>query len=215
MSGKVNVGFAYGMYSTVLYLALKLYNRLHVEGRKNVPDRGGCIIACNHASYLDPPVMGTALLGRRQVRFLARDTLNKGWFMRRFMRQTGVILIAREKGDIGALRKTIQAVREGHVVGLFPEGTRSEDGQLQSPKAGIGFILRKAEVPVVPAGISGSYRAMPKGAKGIKPAKIRMAFGPPVYPQDFTDQLGEYADYEDYARMTMEKIGHLISQVNN
>ena len=154
-----------------VYLCLLLKYRMRVTGRENVPASGGAVIAANHCSYLDPPVMA-GCNNRRIVHFMARDTLFSNPIARWFFPRVAVIPLDRTRGDLGALKKAIATLKEGKVIGLFPEGTRSPDGRMHPAKGGIGFLIAKGEVPVVPLYISGTYAAFPKGAKKMHPTRV-------------------------------------------
>ena len=198
----------YNIARRLLKLGLLLWNRFTARGAENVPPLGGCIICANHASFLDPPMVGAGVR-HRQVRFMARDTLFEGPLMSRLMPRLGVIPLDRTRGDVSALRKAIQTLKSGAVVGLFPEGTRSPDGQLQEPKGGIGFLIAKAGVPVVPAYISGTYRAYPKGAHFIRPGKVFITYGPPIPPAEFAALAEQDDGYTKIAQLVMTRIAAL------
>lgn len=180
---------------------LRLWLRFKIHGAENVPARGGCILASNHASFLDPPMVACGI-DHRIVQFMTRDTLYSSWIRRWFMNRIECIPIDRTKGDVAALRKGIRTLKEGHVVVLFPEGTRSLTGELQPAKGGIAFLVAKAGVPVVPVYVEGSHRALPKGGKWIKPVRTAVYFGRPIPPEEIK-AVGD--DREAY-----EKIGQLI-----
>lgn len=191
------------------WLFLTCWNRLAIRGVRNVPREGGCIIAANHASFLDPPVIGASLIGRRVARFMARDTLFKKGFPSWLLTNLATVAISRDKGDLAALKTSIRVLKEGGCLGVFPEGTRTHDGALQAAKGGIGFLIAKASVPVVPVYVDGTFAAYPRGAKGIRPAKVRIAFGAPVQPGEIA-ALGEGRDmYEKAAALVMARIAAL------
>ena len=83
-------------------------------------------------------------------------------------------------GDIHALRETIKLLKAGHILTVFPEGSRTKDGELHRLQPGFALIVRKADVPIVPVAIQGSYEAWPKGTKMFRPYPIRVKFGPPL-----------------------------------
>ena len=198
----------YWIVRNLLLLGLVLWNRITVRGRQHVPQEGGCIVASNHISFLDPPALGATVPGR-VVRYLARDTLFRNPLFGRFLRNVGAIPLDRTKGDLGALRKALSLLKEGKLLGLFPEGTRSLDGKLQPPKGGVGFIMGKSGVPVVPAYIDGTYRAYPKGGKWIRPYKVRVFYGPPILPDEIADALGDDKDYKKIGELVMDRIASL------
>lgn len=191
-----------------VYFLVLLKYRMRVTGREHVPAHGGAILAANHCSYLDPPVMG-GCSNRRVVHFLARDTLLSNPVARWFFPRVGVIALDRTKGDLGALKKAIATLKEGKVVGLFPEGTRSPDGTMRAAKGGIGFLIAKSGVPVVPLYISGTYEAFPKGANRMNPARIRARFGPPITPEEIRAAMPEKGDYGAVGALVMERIRRL------
>jgi len=139
-------------------LYVETFYQVEAEGLEKIPRSGGAILACNHLSNADPPVLECCAGRVRPVRFLAKkelfDTPLIGWVMR----TVEVICIDRRKpgGDLGALRAVLDALKKGHLVALFPEGTRSRDGRPGKPQAGIGFLAAKSGVPVITARIMGS-----------------------------------------------------------
>ena len=199
---------------SLIWCAMKLYNRYEAVGAHHVPKEGGCIIASNHASFLDPPAVAIGVT-HREVSYMARDTLfhNKvlAWIMHKF----AVIPISRDRGDVGALKKGIQFLKSGRCVGLFPEGTRSSTGELQEAKGGIGFLIAKAGVPVVPAFIHGTYAAYPRGAKFMHPAKVKVVFGPPLQVEELASLGSGKEAYEAIGALVMQRIGDLQKQAES
>lgn len=198
----------YQFSTRIFKLFLLIWHRLKIRGVENIPDEGGVLIASNHASFLDPPVVGVGYRGR-PIHFMARDTLWNSKFGKWWMDHVGCIPVSRGTGDVRALKLTIKALREGKVVSMFPEGTRSEDGELQKAKGGIGFIIEKSGCSVVPAYIDGTYKAHPKGSKWIKPCKVTVTYGEPITQEDF-QALGSGRDaYDRHAALIMERIADL------
>ncbi|MEN7974149.1 MAG: lysophospholipid acyltransferase family protein, partial [Verrucomicrobiota bacterium] len=169
----------YQFSTRIFKLFLLVWHRLRVRGSENIPEQGGVLIASNHASFLDPPVVGVGYRAR-PVRFMARDTLWNSKFGTWWMDKVGCIPVSRGTGDMKALKLTIKSLKEGKAVSMFPEGTRTEDGELQEAKGGIGFIIEKSGCVVVPAYIDGTYKAHPKGTKFIKPCKLTITYGKPI-----------------------------------
>ncbi len=198
----------YQASTTLFKLGLILWNRLRIRGAENVPDRGGVLIASNHASYLDPPAI-SAGYRRRPVYFMARDTLWKSGFSSWWMSHVGCIPVSRSTGDIRALKLMIKFLKEGKVVSIFPEGTRSEDGNLKKAKDGVGFIIEKSKCTVVPAYVGGSHAAFPRGGKWIKPRKVTVTFGRPITQDDFQALGSGRSTYEAYAALIMQRIANL------
>ena len=159
----------------------RIYHRGRILHADRLPATGAFILAGNHVSFLDPPFYG--LCCRREAFYMARDTLFRNPIAGAILRSWNCVPINRDRGDIGALRTMLRMLGEGKAVLMFPEGTRSRDGQLQEARAGIGMIVAKAKVPIVPMRISGTDRALPRGASLPRPAQVTVVFGEPFeYP---------------------------------
>ena len=198
----------YQFSTRIFKLFLLIWHRLRIRGGEHIPDQGGVLIASNHASFLDPPVVGVGYRGR-PVHFMARDTLWNSRFGCWWMDRVGCIPVSRGTGDLKALKLTIKTLKEGKAVSMFPEGTRTEDGELQEAKGGIGFIIEKSGCVVVPAYIDGTYKAYPKGAKWIKPLKLTVTYGKPITQEDFRALGTGRQAYDKYAALIMERIAEL------
>lgn len=196
----------YRLAHLVLGLIFKIFFRLRVVGCKNVPATGPLILACNHVSYLDPPVLGCSF--PRPVLFLARRSLFDKPVLGFLFRHLHVRSIIREGHDLTALRTVLRDLKDGNVVVLFPEGTRSLSGELQTAKPGIGFLALKSEVPVVPVYIRGTYEAWPKGQGHIKLTAITTYFGTPI---DFQQVLA--SDESDKNRTASQLIMDSIKRL--
>lgn len=198
-------------YGFFHYLAASLHSmwfRGDVAGEENFPATGPFLIAANHASHLDPPLVGCHV--PRQMRFFARKTLwnNRplGWWMD----QVETIPVERDSGDVGAIKRVLQALAENRAVVLFPEGTRSRDGQLQKPKPGVGLMACKTGVPVVPCRIYGSFEAFGKGSALPRlGSPISVVFGPPITAAEYDDPAAGKARYELAAQRIMDRIAAL------
>jgi len=158
----------------------KTFFNYRVVGAENLIEEGPCIIAANHCSYLDPPLVGVAF--RRGIHYLARKTLLDWPVLGPIFPQLNVIPVDQKNADRSALMGAIRVVREGGAVLIFPEGTRSPDGKLQAGQPGIGMIAAKTGAPVLPARITGSFEAFPRGdtGRGLRTAPISVSFGAPL-----------------------------------
>lgn len=205
-------GFKPSVYhiSRVFFLCyLWFFHWYAMHGRKHVPREGGCILVSNHASFLDP-IAVCCNIWNRHVYFLARNTLFKqSRFMKWWAISIGTLPIDRTKGDIRALKEAINLVRQGNILCLFPEGTRTRNGHLQPVKAGIGFLIEKAGVPVIPTYVSGTFEAFPRGARWIKPRKIAVYFGKPMMPVDCAVFKGDPDRYQKIADLVVARIAAL------
>lgn len=145
------------------WAGLKLCFGLRIEGPQNVPLEGGVLIVSNHASFLDPMILGVG--APRPVYFMARDTLAKVPLLGAWMRGVGVVLVDRNAPSAKTLATVIENLKQGHAVGVFPEGTRTTTGELGEFKRGILLLLKKTRATVVPAAIRGSFHALPRGRR--------------------------------------------------
>lgn len=199
--------FFYRFIRAVLYIVYRLLFRFRYFGSEKVPqqkDPRGVILAPNHASYLDPPLLGISL--KRRVTYLAKQYLFEHGFVGWVLRNIGCYPIKSESAsDFRSIRDLIRILKQGACVVVFPEGTRSEDGNLKDPEGGIGFLAVKSGAWVVPVYIKGSYEAFPKGAKKPRPAKIEVHYGEPFLPaQEAGD--GTVDHYLAVSRQIMDKI---------
>ena len=198
--------FVYIVVTGTLRFLFRILFHIRVKGARQFPRHGAFILAGNHASFLDPPAMAAMAKGW-MIHFMARDNLFEPPWFAWLLRQLGVMPLDRTRGDIGAMRKALQSLKEGKALGLFPEGTRTLDGKLQAAKGGIGFLVAKAAVPVYPVYIHGTFAAYPKGGKMKIGTPLTMAFGDPISPEEVL-ALGK-GEYEKIATHIMDRIAAL------
>jgi 1-acyl-sn-glycerol-3-phosphate acyltransferase len=178
---------------------------LKVYGLENVPQTGGVLLVANHQSFLDPVLVGVRL--RRPVSYMARSDLFEHPLLGWLIRSLHAFPVRRGEGDIGALRRCIQRLEEGYALNVYPEGTRTEDGSIGPLQKGIGIVLRKADVPVIPVAIDGSFMAWGKGRKIFRRWPVRLMYGKPLY---FKDMRGDEM-LEKLAAAMKELFNQLIS----
>ena len=195
----------------IFYNLAKLLARMIFSMRIIHPERmvesGPLLIAVNHSSFFDPPLAG--ICSRRGVYYLARKTLLKWPFFGPLFPAMNVIPVERDGNDMSALREVIKKVKDGNAVLLFPEGTRSIDGNLQPTRAGIGLVIAKTGAPVLPMRIFGAYEAFPKNARRFQLSQITVVIGEPIH---FTEQEISNTSRETYQLLSnrvMDAIGAL------
>jgi 1-acyl-sn-glycerol-3-phosphate acyltransferase len=198
----------YGFFYGICRLVYQMFFRGEVEGLENLPGSGGYIVAANHASHLDPPIVGLFL--PRQVAFFARKTLWRPGIAAWWLSAVGTIPVDRDGGtSLDAIRRVLQALSGGRVVIVFPEGTRSPDGLPQPPRPGVGLIACRAHVPVVPARVFGSFEAFGRGGRLRLGSAVSVSYGAPLLPSEYDHpEDGK----ERYAR-TAERIMAAIARI--
>lgn len=158
----------------------RLYTRLTIRGREHVPKSGPFVLAPTHRSYLDTPFAGTVRWKR--MRFMGKHTMWKhrqvGWVLSAL----GAFPVQRGSADREALKRAIDVLQMGDPLVLFPEGERKQGPIVEPLFDGAVYIAIKAGVPIVPVGIGGSERVMPKGARFVYPRKVHVEIGPPIPP---------------------------------
>ncbi len=176
----------YGICHYFMRQCYETFFRGEATGMENIPKDGGFMIASNHASHLDPPVIGSLI--PRQVCFFARKTLWKPGFASWWLNNVGTIPVDRDGGtDVAAIKRVLGALKKDKVIILFPEGTRSPNGQLQTAKPGVGLLACRSGVPVVPARIFGSFKAFGRDGKLRLGTPVNVVFGKPLQPSEYDD----------------------------
>lgn len=157
----------------------KIYFRGSLDGKKNVPSTGPALILCNHMSFVDPPFIGSII--EREMHFLARESLFDFRPFGAALTSINVHKIRREGIDRDAMKLCSSILRAGWPLLLFPEGTRSADGKIGEVRGGFGMILEHAPgVPILPAILSGSNKALGRGKFFPRPARVTLKMGKPI-----------------------------------
>lgn len=158
--------------------AFATYFRWKVYGAENVPLKGPVILAANHESFLDPPLVGSGL--KRDINYLARKSLFRypvlGWILRK----VNAVPVDRDGGGAAGLKAIIDRLHDGGGIILFPEGTRTRDGKLQPARSGIGLTVIKSEAPVIPVRVFGTFEAWGRGKSFPVPHPVAVRYGRPM-----------------------------------
>lgn len=177
------------------------------SGKGNVPSAGPVIFAANHVSFYDPPAIGACL--PRQINYFARDTLFKGAFGKALLR-IGTIPVARENAEVKSLKAIFKTLKNNGAVAIYPEGTRSPDGQLAEPKPGAGMIACKSQATVIPTRIFGTYEVFGRSHKIPKiGGPIHIAYGRPMTPIEIDPGKSHPERYLEASRRIMARIAAL------
>jgi 1-acyl-sn-glycerol-3-phosphate acyltransferase len=197
----------YNIFYNLAKLLALVFFRMRVVHPERMIESGPLILAVNHASFFDPPLAG--ICSKRGVYYLARKSLLKWPFFGPLFPAMNVIPVERDGNDISALREVIKKIKEGNGVVLFPEGTRSKDGNIQPARAGIGFVIAKTRAPVLPMRIFGAYDAFPKNSKRLHFTQITVVIGEPLFFSSSDLDSATRETYQTLSDRVMEAIAAL------
>ncbi len=199
------------VYGLSCYISLLVYDMIfrgEIYGQENLPSTGGFIIASNHMSHLDPPIIGSNI--PRQVCFFARKTLWKPGFASWWLNAVKTIPVDRDGGsDVTAIKRVLGALKDQKVIILFPEGTRSPDGNLQTAKPGVGMLACRTAVPVVPARIFGSFEAFGRDGRLNPCTPTSVVFGKQLQHSAYDDPKAGKERYQRASDIIMSRIAEL------
>ncbi|MFC1485101.1 lysophospholipid acyltransferase family protein [bacterium] len=173
-----------------------MFFRVEVFGLENIPKKGSCILACNHYSNLDPPLVG-AFIRRDDLYFMGKEELFKLFGLRQFMHFLGVFPVRRGMADVRALKNTFDILNKGHIILMFPEGTRRKPNRKIAHKKGIGMISSKAKVEIIPIKLENTN-------KYFKLKKMRIIVGKPIKIDHVNNK-----DYIEISRYVLDRIEDL------
>lgn len=172
------MNLAYFIGWCVYRTIFKVYFRWRVYNAERVPKSGPMILAANHASYIDPPLVGAGI--HRSINYLARENLFRFPVMGWVLNQWGVVPVDRDGGGAKGLRAILDRLLAGGAIILFPEGTRTKDGELQPARSGIGLTVIKSTAPVVPVRVFGTYEAYGRHMILPRPKSIAVKYAKPM-----------------------------------
>ncbi len=198
----------YGFFHYLSAVFREICFRGEVVGAENLPASGGHLVAANHASHLDPFILGSQM--PRQVTFFARKTLWKPGFASWWLDNVGVIPVDRDGGsDVGAIKRVLGALKQEKIIIMFPEGTRSPDGLLQKPKPGVGLFACRTQVAVVPARLFGSFEAFDRRGAIRLGTPVTIVFGRPIFPAAYDEPKAGKERYQIASERIMAEIAKL------
>lgn len=165
-------------------LNLILYN-IHVEGEENIPETGGVVLCPNHISNYDPLAVATHM--KRQVHFMAKAELYKNFIVRKVLLAVGTIPVDRGKVSLETLKESLRVLKNGEILGIFPEGTRVKNGERRKPMEGFVVFALKTKSPILPVHIEGEYKFRGKiNIKFGKPIELNEYYGKKMKPEEMS-----------------------------
>lgn len=188
----------YSFAKSVVYGILKPIYRFEVIGREHFPKEGGVLLCSNHIHNFDPPVVG--INAPRPVHFMAKEELFSVPILGKLVPHLNAFPVKRGMSDREALRKGLAILKDGHVLGLFPEGTRSKTGELKKGLAGAGFFALRTDAAIVPCAIIGPYKAF---------RKLKVVYGKPIDMENLRERK---ASAEETTELIMGEISKLIEE---
>ncbi len=175
--------------------------RMRAFGAENVPPTGPVIVACNHISYFDPPLLGTAC--PRRIRYMAKRELFKIPILGPLITGFGAYPVDRGGTPMAAVRRSVEVLRRGEVIGIFPEGTRNLDGTVEA-REGVALLASLGKAAVVPAAVVGTREA-------ARFRRFDVIFGPPLrLPADRKATREELANFTDQVMQAIRKLPETI-----
>ena len=162
-----------------------LYLKTRAYGTRHVPTHGGVLLVANHQSFMDPVLATMAL--PREADFMARDSLFSQPAFRKLIVYLNAFPVRRQTADLNAIKEALRRLKQGRLLVVFPEGTRTEDGRIQPFLPGLGAIARKARVPIVPTLIDGMHAAWPRDRALPSPGNIVIEYDRPITPEAYAD----------------------------
>ncbi|WP_409973467.1 lysophospholipid acyltransferase family protein [Bacillus sp. Bva_UNVM-123] len=187
----------YSFAKSVVYGVLKPLYRFEVIGREHFPKDGGVLLCSNHINVLDPPVVG--INAPRPVHFMAKAELFNVPLLGKVVSHLNAFPVKRGMSDREALRKGLGILKEGKVLGLFPEGTRNKSGELGKGLAGAGFFALRTDAQVVPCAIIGPYKAF---------KRLKVVYGKPINIKEFRERK---ISADEMTELIMDEIRKLIN----
>jgi 1-acyl-sn-glycerol-3-phosphate acyltransferase len=188
----------YSFVRSVVNAILKPVYRIEVIGKENIPAEGGVLLCANHIDNLDPPVVG--ITAPRPVHFMAKDELFSVPLLGKIVPHLNAFPVKRGMSDREALRKGLAILKDGKVLGLFPEGTRSKTGEIGKGLAGAGFFALRSDAHIVPCAIIGPYKAF---------QKLKVVYGKPI---DMAIVKENKLNAEQATDLIMDEIQKLITE---
>lgn len=197
----------YGILWVLVRILSRIFLRYRSIGTENTPPKGGILLAANHASYADIPLLGCGV--RRRLYYLGRSSLFPNPLVNWITRWLGWIPLKTDRLDRKAFQQASYLLKEGKPVVIFPEGTRTPDGKLQPGRPGIGILVAETGCSVVPVHIGGTFKVLPMGSTRIRLHPVSVTFGEPINFQRNSTVSKDKEFYYHVSQTVMQRIAEL------
>ena len=200
----------YAFFTGIMRAITRTYltGLFHIEGVENVPRHGPLVVCPNHSGTIDPPLV-PAFLPRADAWSMAKSEYFQRPITRWLFTHYHAFPVVRHTADRNALRRSFELLKDGHVLIIYPEGTRVDSGVLASPEPGAGFIAQKAGCPILPVALTGTRECLPKGARWPRRVPVTVRFGKPFLVEQ-RRPTGERISHEEAADAIMLAIAELL-----
>ena len=186
----------------MFYKISKIVLRMSIEGNENIPKQGGVILCANHSSNFDPVTMG--IYSNRAVHYMAKKELFQNQFMYWLLTALYAFPVDRSTADMTAFKNAVKLLKQGHIIGMFAQGTRVKEGEEKAAKAGVALFATKANVPVVPVAISGSCKPF---------TKMKIVYGKPLYFEEYRQKRLNTESLNEITNKIMNEINDMKVEV--
>ncbi len=188
----------YQIAKIVLKILYKILFRMTIEGQQNVPKEGGVILCANHSSNFDPVTMG--IYSDRTVYYMAKKELFENKFMYWLLKQLNAFPVDRSTADMTAFKNAVKLLKQGHIIGMFAQGTRVKAGEEKAAKAGVALFAMKGKAPVVPVAISGSCKPF---------SSMKIVYGKPLYLEQYRGKRLNTQSLNEITEIIMKQINDM------
>jgi len=190
----------YKVVKNSIRFLLSLIYRIEIQGKENIPMEGKSIVCSNHLNLLDPLLIGTCL--RRKINYMAKEELFSNKVFALILNKLGVFPVKRSGADISAIKTALKILKSNEIFGIFPEGTRSKNGEVVEAKPGLAMISIKAKSPIIPVAIVGDYKPF---------SKIKIIIDKPI---DLSHYYGQKNSTEEYQQLSQNVLNHIKKIMN-
>lgn len=196
----------YEAFKRMLQLCVVPFCSMRHWGIENIPAEGGVLVVSNHESFLDPVLVGTGV--RRGMTYLARSSLFRNILFGTVIRSIDAIPIDREGLGLAGIKESLRRLKRGGMVVIFPEGTRTPDGEIQPFRAGFTMLAVRSKAAILPVAIEGAFQAWPRRQKLPSRSTIHVRYGRPILPEEARQMNDEelLAEVERRVRQCREQL---------
>lgn len=188
--------YSFGKF--IFWFYFQLFFKVKIYGQDNIPQTDGIIICSNHINWLDPPLIAAYV--KREINYMAKAELFKNKLIARVLKGVKAFPVKRGTADITSIKTSFKLIKDGKVLGIFPEGTRSKDGKLKPAEPGVALIAVKTGAPVIPMRIVGDYKLF---------SELKIIIGKPVFFKDLQSVKLSGDEVNELSQSIMAEIGKL------